>query len=47
VGTTAVSFGRSLQRSGAIVDHLGGLCEKTVREDEEGSGVRSGKQRMG
>jgi hypothetical protein len=30
---------------GCSTDHLGEVCEKTVREDEEGSGVRSGKQR--
>ncbi|KAG6334799.1 hypothetical protein ID866_4288 [Astraeus odoratus] len=30
---------------GCSTDHLGEVCEKTVREDEENSGVRSGKQR--
>lgn len=30
---------------GCSTDHLGEVCEKTVREDEEESGVRSGKQR--
>jgi hypothetical protein len=47
VSTTAMSFEKNLPRSGAIVDHLCDLCEKTVRGDEKGSGVRSGKQRMG
>jgi hypothetical protein len=30
---------------GCSTDHLGEVCEKTVREDEENSGIRSGKQR--
>ncbi|KDQ58995.1 hypothetical protein JAAARDRAFT_649876 [Jaapia argillacea MUCL 33604] len=30
---------------GCSTDHLGEVCEKTVREDEEESGVRPGKQR--
>jgi len=30
---------------GCSTDHLGEVCEKTVREDEEESGVRHGKQR--
>lgn len=30
---------------GCSTDHLGDVCEKTVREHEEESGVRSGKQR--
>jgi hypothetical protein len=30
---------------GCSTDHLGEVCEKTVREDEEESGVRTGKQR--
>ncbi|KAF8963130.1 hypothetical protein BDZ97DRAFT_1661948 [Flammula alnicola] len=30
---------------GCSTDHLGEVCEKTVREDEEESGVRIGKQR--
>lgn len=30
---------------GCSTDHLGEVCEKTVREDEEESGVRLGKQR--
>ncbi|KAH0833443.1 hypothetical protein J3R83DRAFT_12558 [Lanmaoa asiatica] len=30
---------------GCSTDHLGEVCERTVREDEENSGVRSGKQR--
>lgn len=30
---------------GCSTDHLGEVCERTVREDEEESGVRLGKQR--
>ncbi|CAK5280717.1 unnamed protein product [Mycena citricolor] len=30
---------------GCSTDHLGEVCERTVREDEEESGVRPGKQR--
>lgn len=30
---------------GCSTDHLGEVCERTVREEEEESGVRSGKQR--
>jgi hypothetical protein len=30
---------------GCSTDHLGEVCERTVREEEEDSGVRSGKQR--
>ncbi|KAH7921028.1 hypothetical protein BV22DRAFT_1132596 [Leucogyrophana mollusca] len=30
---------------GCSTDHLGEVCERTVREDEESNGVRSGKQR--
>lgn len=30
---------------GCSTDHLGEVCERTVREDEQDSGVRSGKQR--
>ncbi|EGN99413.1 hypothetical protein SERLA73DRAFT_182385 [Serpula lacrymans var. lacrymans S7.3] len=30
---------------GCSTDHLGEVCEKTVREDEESSGIRPGKQR--
>jgi len=30
---------------GCSTDHLGEVCERTVREDEEESGVRNGKQR--
>lgn len=30
---------------GCSTDHLGEVCEKTVREEEEDSGVRIGKQR--
>ena len=30
---------------GCSTDHLGEVCERTVREDEEESGVRIGKQR--
>ena len=30
---------------GCSTDHLSEVCEKTVREDEEESGVRSGKER--
>lgn len=30
---------------GCSTDHLGEVCEKTVREDEEESGVRLGKQK--
>lgn len=30
---------------GCSTDHLGEVCEKTVREDEEDSGVRPGKER--
>lgn len=30
---------------GCSTDHLGEVCERTVREDEEESGVRTGKQR--
>ena len=30
---------------GCSTDHLSEVCEKTVREDEEESGVRPGKQR--
>jgi RNA polymerase II-associated protein 3 len=30
---------------GCSTDHLGEVCERTVREDEEANGVRMGKQR--
>lgn len=30
---------------GCSTDHLGEVCERTVKEDEEESGVRNGKQR--
>jgi hypothetical protein len=30
---------------GCSTDHLGEVCEKTVREDEEENGVRPGKER--
>ena len=30
---------------GCSTDHLGEVCERTVREDEEESGIRSGKER--
>ena len=30
---------------GCSTDHLGEVCERTVREEEEESGIRSGKER--
>ena len=30
---------------GCSTDHLGEVCERTVREDEEDSGIRPGKER--
>ena len=30
---------------GCSTDHLGEVCERTVREEEEDSGIRSGKER--
>jgi hypothetical protein len=30
---------------GCSMDHLGELCERTVREEEQENGIRSGKQR--